>query len=79
MYCRNYTGTISCVLCREVIILCPYLGESIIAGFTVHRYCISCFLSKESLHPTLKKKIHLSNLIKVDQMSSQLERLLSRT
>ena len=34
MYCRNYTGTVSCVLCREVIILCPYLGESTIGKFT---------------------------------------------
>ena len=30
MYRRNYTGTVSCVLCREVFILCPYLGESTI-------------------------------------------------
>ena len=29
MYCRNYTGISSCVL------LCPYLGESTIRGFTV--------------------------------------------
>ena len=42
MYCRNYTGTVSRVLCREVyytvsfverfIILC-HLGESIVRGF----------------------------------------------
>ena len=42
MYCRNYTGTVSCVLCREVYyILCPYLGESTIGGFTIFPH--GCF------------------------------------
>ena len=26
--CRNYTGTASRILCREVVVLCPCLGES---------------------------------------------------
>ena len=34
MYCRNYTGTVSRALHR-VFLLCPYLGESTIRGFTV--------------------------------------------
>ena len=36
MYYRNYTGTASNVLCREVIIFCVLiLGESTIGGSTV--------------------------------------------
>ena len=39
MYCRNNTGTVSHVLCKEVIILCLYLGESTIRGSTSTVVC----------------------------------------
>ena len=39
MYCRNYTGTVSCVVSfvERFIILCPYLGETTIRGSTVYQ------------------------------------------
>ena len=38
MYCRNYTGTISCVsfVERFNIRLCPCLRESTLGGYCVH-------------------------------------------
>ena len=54
MYCRNYSGTSSRVLCREVYYPMSLFGRAI-GGFTVQSFCTFCFLSKESLHPTLKK------------------------
>ena len=39
---RNNFGASSCVPCREINVLCPYLGESTIGGSTVY----SCILRK---------------------------------
>ena len=39
MYCRNYIGTVSCVLCRE-----GYLGVSTIGGCTS---CINTFVPNQ--------------------------------
>ena len=32
MYYRNYTGTVSCVLCREASSTASFLGESPLLG-----------------------------------------------
>ena len=40
MYCRNYTGTVSHVLCREVYYTVSLFGESTIGSFTVHAYIV---------------------------------------
>ena len=49
MYCRNYTGTVSCVLCREVSYTVSYLGESTIRGSTVYPQQIGLDLDMASI------------------------------
>ena len=64
MYCRNYTGTVSHVLERFVI-LCPYLGESpseVPLHFPIYRHtygsnhCISNCSAKNPREYMVAKK-----------------------
>ena len=45
MHCRNYTGTISCVLCREVYYTVPLFGRAHHRRFTVTKQVAQCIVN----------------------------------